>query len=193
MEKKQKQLEEGYVDRSGNRQQGFWQEYIQNGAQVMRHDHTIDSARKIVDKIIIGSTPIYIQIQNELHAGEVLSQTTAGQAIKRDLDKDTERMKEELTKLKVKMENALKNTNKNKDWLKQQYEEQISSLEGTMAEHAEGQRKLDHVELKELIQPRREWLQDAILVATSTLAIGTVAFLAWKRQDSSSSYFKKAE
>ena len=108
MEIRQKQLVQGYVDNSGKSQQGFWQVYIQNGARVMRHDGSMASARGIVDNIIICSTPIYIQIQDEVHAGKDLSQTAAGQAIKTDLEKAAEKTKEELASLKAEMEDALK-------------------------------------------------------------------------------------
>ena len=62
----------------------------------------------IVDNIIICSTPIYIQIQDEVHAGKDLPQTAAGQAIKTDLENAAEKTKEELASLKAEMEDALK-------------------------------------------------------------------------------------
>ena len=150
MEKRQKQLEQGYVDRTGKVQQGFWQLYIQNGARVMRHDDSIDSARRIVDNIIICSTPIYIQIQDEVHAGKGLSQTAAGQAIKTDLEKAAEKTKEELSRLKVEMEDALKNAKEDKDRLQQQYEERIASLGQRMATESEDQRRRTQQELANL-------------------------------------------
>ena len=132
MEKRQKQLEQGYVDHSGNPQQGFWQLYIQNGARVMRHNGSIYSAMKIVDNIIIHSAPIYIQIQDEVHASKDLSQTAAGQAIKTDSEKAAEKEKEELTSAKTEMGNALKSAREARDRLRQQYEAEISSVRQRM-------------------------------------------------------------
>ena len=99
MEERQNQIEQGFVDHSGNHQQGFWQTYIQNGARVMRHDGSIDSARRIVDNIIICSTPIYIQIQDEVSTVKDLSETAAGQAIMSDLEKEATRLAERLASL----------------------------------------------------------------------------------------------
>ena len=87
MEERQNQIEQGFVDHSGNHQQGFWQTYIQNGARVMRHDGSVYSTRRIVNNILTHSTPIYLQIQDEVHSGKGFSQTAAGQAIKTDLDR----------------------------------------------------------------------------------------------------------
>ena len=150
MEKRQKQLEQGYVDRTGKHQPGFWQIYIQEGARVMRHDGSIESARKIVDNIITRSQPIYIQIQDEVHAGKDLSQTAAGQAIKTDLEKVAEKTREELANLKVEMEDALKNAKEDKDRLKEQYEEHMSILGQIMTAESEQQRAQTIEELSSL-------------------------------------------
>ena len=151
MEARQKQLEQGYVDHSGNLQQGFWQVYIQNGARVMRHDGSIYSAIRIVDSIIVRSTPIYIQVQDEVHTSKDLSQTAAGQALKTDLEKAAEKTKEELAKAKVQMEvemeGALRNATEDTNRLKQQYEEQMSSLGQRMAAQSQEQKKRMHEEL----------------------------------------------
>ena len=130
MEEKQKQIEQGFVDYSGNLHQGFWQTYIKNGARVMRHNGSVDSARRIVDNIIICSTPIYIQIQDEVAAGKDLVQTAAGQEIMSDLERGAEKMSKELANLKAEMEDTLRNTKEdNKDLLKQEFEEEISLIE----------------------------------------------------------------
>ena len=107
------------MDRDGNFQQGFWQVYIQNSARVMRHDGSVYSTRRIVDNILTHSTPIYLQVQDEVHSGKGLSQTAAGQAIKADLERASEKSKEELTSLKVEMEVALNKARADKDRLQQ--------------------------------------------------------------------------
>ena len=129
MEERQKQIEQGFVDHSGNFRQGFWQKYMKNGAQVMRHDGTVDSARRILDKFVIYSTPRYIQIQNEVLHGKDLSETAAGQSIMSDLEKNAERLEEELANLRAEMEDTLKNTNEdNKHSTRQKFEEEISLI-----------------------------------------------------------------
>ena len=150
MERRQKQLEQGFVDNSGNPKQGFWQVYIQNGARVMRHDGSLDSARRIVDNIITQSAPIYIQIQDEVHAGKDLSETAAGQAIKTELEKAAEKSKEELANLKVEMADALKSAKADSDRLKQNYERQMSSLEQRMNSESEARRKRTQEEVNEV-------------------------------------------
>ena len=117
MEMRQNQLE-----------QGFWQIYLQNGARVMRHDGSIASATRIVDNIIICSTPIYIQIQDEVYAGKDLSQTAAGCAVKTDLERHAENMKAELANVKAEL-GALKNTQNYTAKLRQQFEEDIWEME----------------------------------------------------------------
>ena len=125
MNKRQKQLEQGYVDHSGNLQQGAWQEYIEKGAQVMRHDGTVDSAR-ILDKFLICSTPIYIQIQDEILHGKGLSETAAGQLIMSVLEKKAERVEEELAYLKAQMEDTLKNIKvDHKNSIRKEFEKEI--------------------------------------------------------------------
>lgn len=150
MENRQQQLEQGFIDRTGKRQPGFWQTYIQKGARVMRHDGSIDSARRIVDNIITRSTPIYVQVQNEVNAGKDLSQTAAGQAIKTDLEKAAEKAKEELTSLKAEMEDALKNAKEDRDRLQQHYEEQMAALGRRMAAESEEQKRRTQEELNNL-------------------------------------------
>ena len=99
MERRQQQIEQGFVDHSGNPRQGFWQIYIENGAQVMRHDGSIGSIQRIVDRIIINNTPIYTQIQDEVAAGRGLPQTAAGQSIIADLDETAQGLERELINL----------------------------------------------------------------------------------------------
>ena len=165
MEERQKQLEQGYTDRAGKPQQGFWQIYIQNGARAMRHDGSIGSAKSIVNNIITCSTPIYVQIQDEVQAGKGLSQTAAGQALVSDLEKTAERMKEELTNLKEELANLKKELNSEKtesrSLLKQQLEEELSLARERMRVEWEKQRKVyeaDSEQLKDEIEALKKRL-----------------------------------
>jgi len=147
MEGRQKQLEQGFLDRSGTPRQGFWQTYIENGARVMRHDGSVDSARRIVDNIIIFSTPIYIQIQDEVFAGKDLSQTAAGQEIKADLEKSTEKTSEELAKLKEELatlrgEMEGRRKAQEEARLRQQFEEEIALMQEKMRTELEEQKRM---------------------------------------------------
>lgn len=161
METRQKQLEQGYVDHSGNPQQGFWQIYIQNGARVMRHDGSISSAMRIVDNILIHSAPIYIQIQDEVHASKDLSQTAAGQAVKTDLEKAAEKAKEELANAKVEMGSALKSAREARDRLRQQYEAEISLVRQRMLAKPGERRKLTNEELTNMEVEMEDTLKNA--------------------------------
>lgn len=131
MEERQEQIEQGFVDHSGNTHQGFWQTYIQNGAHVMRHNGSIDSARRIVDNIIVRCTPVYIQIQDEVLDGKDLSETAAGQAIMSDLERTVDSLREELANLDAEME-EVPNRAGDEYLLRQQLEEEISSVQNRM-------------------------------------------------------------
>ena len=126
MELRQKQLEQGYVDHSGNLQKGAWEEYIEKGAQVMRHDGTVDSARRILDKFLISSTPRYIQIQDEMLHGKGLSETTAGKSIVSNLEKKVKKLDEKFANLIAEMEDTLKNTKEDdKHSIRMEFEEEM--------------------------------------------------------------------
>ena len=129
-------------ERQTELEQRFWKTYIRNGARVMRHDGSRNSARRIVDNIIAHSTPMYIQVQEEVHAGKDLSETAAGQAIKTDLEKDAEKMKEELSQLKSEMEEVLKDSKEGNDQLKQAIQEDISSIKKKLGGQLEALEKL---------------------------------------------------
>lgn len=132
-------------ERQTELEQKFWKTYIRNGARVMRHDGSRNSARRIVDNIIAHSTPMYIQVQEEVHAGMDLSETAAGQAIKTDLEKTAEKLKEELSQLKTEMEDALKDSKEGNDQLKQAYQEDISSIKKELRGQLEALRKLAEI------------------------------------------------
>ena len=100
MERRQQQIEQGFVDRSSNPQQGFWQIYIENGAQVMRHDGSMCSITRIVDRILLYSPPIYTHIQDEVAADSGLPQTATGQLIIAVLDKNAQRLEGRLINLR---------------------------------------------------------------------------------------------
>ena len=126
MELRQKQLEHSYLDHFGNPEEGVWQEYIEKGAQVMRHDGTVDSARRILDKFLICSTPIYIQIQDEVLHGKGFSETTAGKSIMSDLKRKTKKLDEEFANLIAEMEDTLKNTKEDdKHSIRMEFEEEM--------------------------------------------------------------------
>ncbi|GLB44381.1 putative 50S ribosome-binding GTPase [Lyophyllum shimeji] len=62
----------------------FFKSAVDNGARLLRHDGTVESARAIV-RSFFGHEPQALQIQRELEAGMDISQTSAGKELNRDL------------------------------------------------------------------------------------------------------------
>ena len=92
----------------------------------MRHDGIVDSARRILDKLLICSTPRYIQIQDEMLHGKGLSGTAAGKSIMSNLEKKAKKLDEELANLIAEMEDTLKNTKEDdKHSIRMEFEEEM--------------------------------------------------------------------
>lgn len=62
----------------------FFKSVLDKGARLVRHDHTLESARVIL-RSFFGQKPQALQIQRELDAGMDISQTSAGKELNRDL------------------------------------------------------------------------------------------------------------
>ena len=79
-----------------------------NGAQMVRHHNTTQSAHDIVRRIM-GNHPIALRIQRELvDERRDLANTTAGKVINRELDEQIKRCRAELEEVRVEMAQALR-------------------------------------------------------------------------------------
>ena len=85
----------------------FFKVAIHNGARMVRHYNTIQSAHDIVRRIV-GKRPVVLQIQRELvDEREDIVGTTAGQAINQYLKEQIKRYQLELEEVREEMEQAL--------------------------------------------------------------------------------------
>jgi len=157
-EKREIELTRGGVRADGSRFEGFWTKAISYGARFTRHDNTFESARNIADEILVSSPPVYIQIQNEVHAGMDLVDTAAGKAIQTELEKQAALDKERLRQMQQEMNTALKNA-KDNALLIQMQKDEFAELKRKMEKDLKEQKDLleaDNLRLKREIEERRD-------------------------------------
>ena len=85
----------------------FFKPVIDKGANLARHDGTIESGRAIL-RTLLRRRPAVLQIQSELESGLDISETSAGRELNRDLMEQITRHQEEVRGLMVEMEEASK-------------------------------------------------------------------------------------
>ena len=86
----------------------FFKPALDKGARMARHHNTTDSAHQII-RMIMGNHPIVLQIQRELvDEHKDITDTTAGEAINRELNEQMMQHRAELKTIQEEMEQALK-------------------------------------------------------------------------------------
>ncbi|KAG5641212.1 hypothetical protein DXG03_005760 [Asterophora parasitica] len=83
----------------------FFKPVLDKGARLVRHEHTLDSARAIL-RSFFGQKPEALQIQQELDAGMDISQTSAGRELDRDLTEQIAQHRKEMQTLMEEMNEA---------------------------------------------------------------------------------------
>ncbi|KAF5376652.1 hypothetical protein D9615_007813 [Tricholomella constricta] len=73
----------------------FFKSVLDKGARLVRHDHTLHSARTIL-RSFVGQRPQALQIQHELDEGMDISQTSAGKELNRDLTEQIAQHRKEM-------------------------------------------------------------------------------------------------
>ena len=85
----------------------FFKPAIEKGARFARHTDSLESAQSIIRSIIDNqSTPITLQIQDELSRGLNISETLAGKELGRELFEQMERHRQEMRGLMSEMQEA---------------------------------------------------------------------------------------
>ena len=108
----------------------FFKPVLDKGAQLIRHHDTPKSAHDIIRKIM-ANHPVVLQIQQELvdeHRNIV--DTSAGQAVSRELNEQSERYRAELEKLEKRIRQALREKDEE---MRRELEKQARGLRERMA------------------------------------------------------------
>jgi hypothetical protein len=86
----------------------FFKPVLEKGARMLRHDGTIEAAHTIL-RYLINSHPATLRIQQEIvNEHKPIEQTAAGSELRRALDEQSDRHKEEIRSLRVEMEAAMR-------------------------------------------------------------------------------------
>ena len=107
----------------------FFKQVLDKGAQLIRHHDTAKSTHDIIRKIMVNH-PLALQIQQELvdeHKGII--DTSAGQAVNRELNEQAKRHRAELEKVEKGVMQALREKDEE---TKQELEEQARTLQEQM-------------------------------------------------------------
>jgi hypothetical protein len=112
---------------------------LENGAQVMRHDSELKSARDIMEHIV-DMVPVNLQIQDELSSGTALRDTAAGQMVMENIREMLEKHQKELEDLREEMREAAE---KNNQALMNEIEEERKTVEEAMRKNQDNYIKLE--------------------------------------------------
>jgi hypothetical protein len=115
--------------------------FLDNGAQVMRHDSELESAKKIMEHVA-GLSQVVLQVQTELSHGTALKDTLAGQVLLEHLKELREKHKKEIEDLKAEMKDAAKKKDKK---LKAELAEERKKMAASMTKNQED---INELELK---------------------------------------------
>jgi hypothetical protein len=85
----------------------FWAPMLQAGATIARHDHTMESAHKVLRRFL-KLKGINVQLQEELAKGVPLGETSTGKVINRELQEFQEKARKELEQMKIDMAEAIR-------------------------------------------------------------------------------------
>jgi hypothetical protein len=84
----------------------FFEPIIAAGGRFLRHDNTIESARKIMDQLV-DNEPIPLRIQIEMRDGKKVEETAAGIELRAEMNKLIEKHTNEMKDLLEEMEEAI--------------------------------------------------------------------------------------
>lgn len=93
------------VKREKDLEENYWKEMMDKKTSMRRISTNPDDAKILVESFL-RNMPFVTQIQEELKKGTPLSQTGAGAALRDEMEKMSERYKQELETAKTKMEKA---------------------------------------------------------------------------------------
>ena len=125
----------------------FFAKLVEGGAQFMRHDCTVKSARKVL-RHILPMLPTVTLIQTQIRdQGLSLIETAAGSVHSKEVEKALANYKKEIADLKAEMETVIKSNNA----ARQELEKELAGLQKSLAA-----REQEHAELKMGLEEERE-------------------------------------
>ncbi|KAJ3731661.1 hypothetical protein DFJ43DRAFT_1078436 [Lentinula guzmanii] len=125
----------------------FLEEAIKNGACIIRHDNSANSARKIISELL-KNDPVTLQIQREMLDQRMdVIDTAAGAELNRELMEQAKKYQKQLEELKKESDETHKNDVKAMQELKEEAEELARNKAKAEAEIEELRR--NHTQLKE--------------------------------------------
>ena len=84
----------------------YFKEFIDNGAQVLRHDNTVESAREVIAAIVERPPIAHLQVIDEMMSGRSLFETEAGRELDSQLSKLHTQHVEEINELREQYKTA---------------------------------------------------------------------------------------
>ena len=124
------------VEREVELESKVFAKLVERGAQFMRHDHTVESARAVLRQIF-PMPPTIIQIQKEMGIdGLSLIQTDVGSGRSKEVEKNIAEYKKKIADIRAEMATKMSNKAAREDFETELAELQ-SSLAGREREHAE--------------------------------------------------------
>ena len=126
----------------------FFKPAIDKGAQLLRHNNTVESARAIIHAIL-NNHPLPLQIQEELVDKHMeFPQTGVGKEIRKALNEHSEKLRSKIRELRIELQNV-------EEWeTQQELEEEVrASQEMLVSVRAES------MELQARYQGQREYMR----------------------------------
>ena len=117
----------------------YFKHLIDGGAKMFRHDGELDSAQSIVSELI-QQLPVMLKIQEELDAGRVLGDTSAGAVIMREMKEMQKEHEMRMRTLKDKIERESKD-------MRSQLEAERRELVKQMAQVQEDSKRLEETRI----------------------------------------------
>jgi len=141
------------VEREGQLKTQAFKDIVAGGGRFMRHDCTVESARKVLEHII-PLPPTNVKIQDEIRLqGKTLEETTAGSVQSKEVEalvakhkKELQEIRDEMKEAQKKGDQALKELRDERDNLEKQLaglQEQQSELKKGLEEETESRKKLE--------------------------------------------------
>jgi chromosome segregation ATPase len=106
----------------------FFEPLITAGGQFLRHDNTIGSARRVMEKLL-DKDPIALQIQVEMKNGKKVEETAAGAELTAEMNKLIEKHTTEMNDLRKEMTDAIAEKD---EQLRKELETERARLKGEM-------------------------------------------------------------
>ncbi|KAI1090514.1 P-loop containing nucleoside triphosphate hydrolase protein [Rostrohypoxylon terebratum] len=123
----------------------FWKGMIADGATLMRHDGTTESAGSITSSVL-GKMPVVLNMQKQMAGGSPLHETDAGAYINEELIRSQRETEDSIAQLKEELERTTcQNNGLQETRLREHYDRKIKELQETQKQ----QRRLIEIRFQE--------------------------------------------